>query len=52
MKESKKTKNLKTLDQLIEEEFGLMGTKARNKFEKGFKTFERSFLDKNRNQTS
>ncbi len=49
MKESKKAKNLKTLDQLIEEEFGPTGMKARDKFEKGFKAFERSFLDKKRN---
>lgn len=46
MKENKKTKNLKTLDQLIEEEFGPMGTKARDKFEKGFKFFEKQFLVK------
>ncbi|PZV85408.1 hypothetical protein CLV31_103200 [Algoriphagus aquaeductus] len=48
MKENKKTKNLKTLDQLIKEEFGPIGTKARDKFEKGFKAFERSFLDNKR----
>jgi hypothetical protein len=49
MKESKKTKNLKTLDQFIEEEFGPKETKARNNFEKGFKAFEKSFLAKRRN---
>lgn len=49
MKEIKKTKNIKTLDQLIEEEFGPIGRKARDKFEKGFKTFERRFLVKSRN---
>lgn len=50
--ESKKTKNLKTLDQLIEEEFGPKGTVIRDKFEKGFRAFERSFLDKKRNGIS
>lgn len=52
MKESKETKNLKTLDQFIEEEFGPKETKARNNFEKGFKAFERLFLDKKQNGTS
>jgi hypothetical protein len=49
MKENKKHGKLTTLDQFIEEEFGSMGTKSRDRFEKGFKAFERSFLDKKRN---
>ncbi len=49
MKDNKKTKDLKTLDQFIEEEFGSMGTKSRDRFEKGFRAFERSFLDNKRN---
>jgi HTH-type transcriptional regulator/antitoxin HipB len=35
---------LKTLDQIIEEQFGAKGTIKRENFEKGFKSFERSIL--------
>jgi hypothetical protein len=52
MKDKKKTKELRTIDQLIEEEFGPIGTKTREKFEKGFKAFERSFLVKKLNGIS
>jgi hypothetical protein len=40
--------NLKTLDQFIDEQFGANGTVKREKFEKGFKSFERKFLARNK----
>lgn len=39
---------LKTLDQYIEEQFGPRGNLAREKFEKGFESFERKFLARKR----
>jgi len=39
-----KQKNIKTLDQLIENEYGQRGTKKREKFEKGYEEFKLGFL--------
>lgn len=36
--------DLKTLDQFIEEQYGPKGTVNRDKFEKGYKSFEKEFL--------
>ncbi|GAB4332510.1 MAG: helix-turn-helix transcriptional regulator [Flammeovirgaceae bacterium] len=40
----KANKNLKTLDQFIEDEYGKKGTAKRDKFEKGYETFKLGFL--------
>lgn len=40
----KAKKNLKTLDQFIDEEHGRKGTLKREKFEKGYKNFKLGFL--------
>jgi len=40
----KRKKNLKTLDQFIDEEYGNTGTVKREKFEKGYKNFKIGFL--------
>ncbi len=37
-------KNLKTLDQFIEEEYGKTGTSKRDKFEEGYENFKLGFL--------
>lgn len=37
-------KNLKTLDQFIDEEYGKTGTSKRNKFEEGYENFKLGFL--------
>lgn len=39
-----KQKNIKTLDQIIESEYGQRGTKKREKFEKGYEEFKLGFL--------
>ena len=39
-----KQKNIKTLDQLIEQEYGQRGTKKREKFEQGYEEFKLGFL--------
>lgn len=39
-----KQKNKKTLDQFIESEYGKLGTKKRDKFEKGYEEFKLGFL--------
>jgi HTH-type transcriptional regulator/antitoxin HipB len=39
-----KKKNLKTLDQFIEEQYGKKGTAKRDKFESGYESFKISFL--------
>jgi len=36
----KKKSNIKSLDELIEDEFGKKGTKKREKFEKGYQEFK------------
>jgi ribosome-binding protein aMBF1 (putative translation factor) len=36
----KTNKNIKTLDQLIEEQFGKKGTRKRDNFDKGYETFK------------
>jgi ribosome-binding protein aMBF1 (putative translation factor) len=36
----KKKSNIKSLDQLIEDEYGKRGTKKRKKFEKGYQEFK------------
>ncbi|MHC1704991.1 MAG: helix-turn-helix domain-containing protein [Tenuifilaceae bacterium] len=40
----KKKNNLKSLDELIDEEYGKLGTPKRDKFEKGFETFRLGVL--------
>jgi len=40
----KRKKNLKTLDQFIDEEYGTKKTAKREKFEKGYKNFKLGFL--------
>lgn len=40
----KKKNNLKSLDQFVEEQYGKKGTAKRDKFEKGFKSFELGVL--------
>ncbi len=37
-------KNLKSLDQFIDEEYGKAGTSKRDKFEEGYKNFKLGFL--------
>ncbi|MGI9190683.1 MAG: helix-turn-helix domain-containing protein [Chitinophagaceae bacterium] len=39
-----KKSNLKTLDQLIDEEYGKPGNKKRDRFEKGYEEFKIGFL--------
>ena len=36
--------NLKTLDQFIDEQYGLKGTPKSDKFEKGYESFKIGFL--------
>jgi HTH-type transcriptional regulator/antitoxin HipB len=36
----KTNKNIKTLDQLIEEQYGKKGTRKRDKFDKGYESFK------------
>jgi DNA-binding XRE family transcriptional regulator len=40
----KTNKNISTLDQLIESEYGKIGTSKRNEFEKGFEEFKLGVL--------
>ena len=40
----KRKSNLKSLDELIEEEYGKLGTPKRDKFEKGFEAFRLGVL--------
>lgn len=40
----KRKSNLKSLDELIEEEYGKLGTPKRDKFEKGFEAFKLGVL--------
>ena len=40
----KKNKNLKSLDQFIDENYGQRGTAVREKFEKGYEEFKLGFL--------
>jgi len=40
----KKKSNLKSLDELIDEEYGKLGTPKRDKFEKGFEAFKLGVL--------
>ena len=40
----KKKSNLKSLDELIDEEYGKLGTPKRDKFEKGFEAFRLGVL--------
>jgi hypothetical protein len=43
-----KTKNnIKTLDQLIEEQYGKKGTRKRDNFDKGYETYKLEELPKN-----
>jgi hypothetical protein len=39
----KKKNNLKTLDQLVEEQYGKKGAAKREKFEEGFESFKLGF---------
>jgi DNA-binding XRE family transcriptional regulator len=41
---SKKNSTMKTLDNLIEEEYGKKGTSKRDKFEDGYESFKVGFL--------
>jgi DNA-binding XRE family transcriptional regulator len=41
---SKKNSTMKTLDNLIEEEYGKKGTSKRDKFEEGYESFKVGFL--------
>jgi DNA-binding XRE family transcriptional regulator len=41
---SKKNSTMKTLDNLIEEEYGKTGTSERDKFEEGYESFKVGFL--------
>ncbi|MCX6257780.1 MAG: helix-turn-helix transcriptional regulator [Bacteroidia bacterium] len=36
--------NLKSLDQFVEEQYGIIGTPKRDKFEKGYEAFKIGFL--------
>jgi HTH-type transcriptional regulator/antitoxin HipB len=40
----KKNKNLKTLDQFIDEQYGKRGNKKRERFEKGYESFKVGYL--------
>ena len=40
----KKNKNIETLDEFIDKEFGNVGTESRNDFENGFEEFKVGFL--------
>ena len=40
----KQNNNTKTLDQFIDEQYGELGSSGRDKFEKGFETFQMGFL--------
>ena len=40
----KKSKNLKTLDQFIDDQYGKRGNKKRERFEKGFETFKVGYI--------
>ena len=40
----KKSKNLKTLDQFIDEQYGKRGNKKRERLEKGFESFKVGYL--------
>ena len=39
-----KKNNLKELDQFVEEQYGMIGTPKRDKFEKGYESFKLGFL--------
>jgi len=39
-----KKNNLKTLDQFVDEQYGLKGTVERDKFEKGYEAFKLGFI--------
>jgi len=39
-----KKNNLKTLDQFVDEQYGLKGTAERDKFEKGYEAFKLGFI--------
>jgi HTH-type transcriptional regulator / antitoxin HipB len=39
-----KKNNLKTLDELVEEQYGELGTPKREKFEKGYESFKLGYL--------
>ena len=39
-----KKKNIKTLDDFVEEQYGKKGTPMRNSFEKGYESFKLGFL--------
>jgi HTH-type transcriptional regulator/antitoxin HipB len=41
---SKKNSTMKTLDNLIEEEYGAIGSSKRDKFEEGYESFKVGFL--------
>jgi len=41
---SKKNSTMKTLDNLIEEEYGTIGSSKRDKFEEGYESFKVGFL--------
>jgi len=40
----KKSKNIKTLDQFIDEQYGKRGNKKREQFEKGYESFKVGYL--------
>ena len=40
-----KKKNLKTLDQFVDEQYGKKGTPKRDKFEKGYEVFKLGILN-------
>ena len=40
----KKSKNIKTLDQFIDEQYGKRGNKKREQFEKGYESFKFGYL--------
>jgi HTH-type transcriptional regulator/antitoxin HipB len=40
----KEKSNLKTLDQFVDEQYGIKGTSKRDKFEKGYEAFKLGFM--------
>ena len=44
MIKTEKNKNLKSLDQFVDEEYGKKGTKKREDFEKGYEEFKLGFI--------
>lgn len=44
MSKTIKNKNLKSLDQFLDEQYGKKGTKKRDNFEKGYEEFKLGFI--------